>query len=223
MVSGKRLFVALADGAGSARLADEAAKCAVEKSMELAEKWLTKPFATRLKKHLLLIANLVRVTLEELATERQCPLEDLSTTYLLAVAEASFVAAVHVGDGALVVRDENGDTRCICWSERGAKAANLTTCLTAADYYRHLKVQAFHGNIIGIAAMTDGVELQCVGWRDGVCRREFFNPLFRWMASLPEDTRQAAMRSLLENDCRRTTADDCTLFAAIPSHVRTTS
>jgi len=222
-VIGNRLFVAMADGAGTARLADVAASRAVEKSMELAEQWLAKPFVTKLKKPLLLTANLVRATLEELAIERMCRLEDLATTYLLAVAETHFVAAVHVGDGALVVRDADDETRSICWSDREGKAANVTTFLTARDYYRHLKVRTFYGNVAGVAAMTDGVELQCVGWRDGLCRPKFFTPLFRWMAGLPEDARAAEIRSLVESDCRRKTSDDCTLVVAVPSHVRKTS
>lgn len=129
---------------------------------------------------------------------------DLRTTLLLALHRRlrdgrHLVAGGQVGDGAVVARALEGDTRTLVWlsaPDTGPRG-NETTFLpdvpdTEAEWQQRVSAQAIGGTIVYCLAMTDGVADDFTPLDDHLWRLE--KPLFQ--GPLAEKTPEQAQRNL---------------------------
>lgn len=141
-------------------------------------------------------------------------LREFATTLLLAVVTPEWVAAVQVGDGAVVVEDGAGDLRTLTTPEHG-EYLNETAFITSSDYLARAQYAVWrHDGLRSVALLTDGLELLALDLARNVPHAPFFRPLFAFAAA-PDSTEEelaAFLRS--ERVCARTD-DDKTLVLAV--------
>lgn len=122
--------IALADGAGSAKLSHHGAEVVVRESsayvLEHFQEWLDCDDG-RKPKHALL--KMLKTKLEEVAQEHECDIRDLASTLLLAAVDREHFILVHIGDGVIGYLDE-GTLKVASMPDNG-EFANETTFVTA--------------------------------------------------------------------------------------------
>ena len=145
------------------------------------------------------------------------PLREFATTLMVVVATSSSLAVAQVGDGAVVVRLEDGSLRAVTWPDHG-EYVNEASFITDADYLRHMQFTYVPAteSISGIAAFTDGLQMLALD----IARREphppFFQPLFDFAQG--PDASESELLAFLDSErvCART-EDDKTLVLAVHS------
>ena len=148
----------LADGAGSAKMAEEGAICAAK----IAANYLVAHFheiladddATAVKEQLLAT---LKHALQERAEELDGALRGLASTLLAVAADGEQLLIVHLGDGVIGYLKE-GELRVVSAPDNG-EFANVTTFVTSPDAL--VKLRIYRGgveNVEGIVLMSDGTE-----------------------------------------------------------------
>lgn len=183
--------VAVADGLGSALKADIGAEVAVDSAVKSVEEAIAATYgnmdiATLAKD----AVSAARRALEETAGAEKCSLRDLACTLLVAVTLKDAVAAVHIGDGAIVVDTDNGLHLVMGPGE--SEYTNEVTPLTSRDWEESLESKSMASGVRGIALFTDGCQ------RAGLKKVDnnytpfegFFRPLFTYAAQI-DDLEQA--------------------------------
>jgi hypothetical protein len=203
------LLLAVADGAGSARLAASGSSIAVAVAMEelrvraaddLCGARLVDVFAS------------VRAALEPSGDDDPLTsLGDRATTLLVARVSGDAVVTAQVGDGAVVVR-RDGALEVLCPVDRG-EYLNETCFLTSASWESELRVGVVPAaGIDGIAALTDGLQLVAFDMATGSPHAPFFDPLFSFASG---DGSVDELASFLGSDrVAERTDDDVTLAVA---------
>lgn len=148
--------IALADGAGSARLSHFGAETVVAAACRyVAENYETilgEADAGRVRSGLL---RFMLAALEEKSAELSCSLTDLSSTLLLAAVGAGSYFIAHIGDG--VVGCLKNDELKVASAPENGEFANTTTFVTSRDALRTMRL--FRGpadDIAGFVLMSDG-------------------------------------------------------------------
>ena len=167
-VSTPRAAIFVADGAGSARFSQFGSKAVVEglgeftNSMESIhqqildqEQRLNWNESNEGKEYAYRFIKSAIETLRELSKNKECLVDDLKCTLLMAVLGKHYLFWLKVGDGFIVVEKDNKLE--LLGSLGKGEFANQTTFLSdrlkdEAIYYGFLPVQ----NVTGIAAFTDG-------------------------------------------------------------------
>lgn len=165
------LLMVVADGAGSAPLADEGSVRAVAAAMEGLRAGVDLPA----------VMEGARRALEPVVAG-EC-LGDRATTLLVVrvAAGAGVVETAQVGDGAVVVR-RNGALEVLAADAKG-EYLNETCFLTSESWRESLRVEAVPADgIDGVAAMTDGLQLVAFDLATGVPHAPFFAPFFAFAA-----------------------------------------
>jgi Protein phosphatase 2C len=150
-------------------------------------------------------------------TASTLPVREYATTLLIAVVTSSSLAVAQLGDGAVVVRLEDGSLRAVTWPDHG-EYVNETAFITDTDYLRRMQFAYVPdvGSISGIATFTDGLQMLALD----MARREphppFFQPLFAFAQST--DASESELQAFLDSErvCART-EDDKTLVLAVHS------
>ena len=215
------LAVAMADGAGTAPLADVGATLAVKTALEtVCAEWEATAGAGRSDEewHALLTGGVAAAlrALEAEAAARQVGLRDLACTLSVAmVRPGEMVAAVQIGDGAVVAREEGGEAFAVT-RPAPAEYLNETTFLTSSGAVDGAAFAVRRGGITRLAVLTDGLQMLALKMPAGDPHPGFFDPLFRFVAAA-EDPEAAAtsLRGFLDSPRVRDRADDdLTLFLA---------
>jgi hypothetical protein len=182
------LIAAVADGAGSAALAEVGAQRAVQVALQAVERSLAPanetafPADETLMREALLA---VRVALEVEADSRGEPVRELATTLLLAVADAEHLAVIQVGDGAVVALDEKGDVFAVT-APPDAEYANATTFITSPDALESAQCVCLRRPLMALAMFSDGLQRLALKLPEGTPHVPFFAPLFRFASDLSE-------------------------------------
>jgi Protein phosphatase 2C len=168
--------IAVADGAGSARLSRVGARLACDEGVRALTAALKgwrpsagedgEPSQDDLRRLRTALADAARQALARIAAEaerRGCALRDFHTTYLLLAhvpfADADLLAALQVGDGAIGAYTGPGSCRVLGDADHGAFASEtqfLTTLGTENELERRI-VFALPRGLQAVALMTDGV------------------------------------------------------------------
>jgi hypothetical protein len=212
------LVAAVADGAGSAALADVGAQLAVEAAVaEISQRVeLADPLAGQD-----LVADLLRAAFRKAqdalgreARARDRAPNELASTLIVAVAAPHLVAAAQVGDGACVVQGPNG-LRCLTVPEAG-EYANETTFLTSAGMEAALRVSVSAEPCDHLALFTDGLQRLALNLADVAPHGPFLAPLFRFLDATPDRAGATQrLRSFLTSPrLAERTDDDLTLLLA---------
>ncbi len=198
------LLMAVADGAGSARLAAEGSRRAIDAAME----------AMALGHGLVDVLADARSALEPSADESDAGvvLADRATTLLVVRAGGGVVETAQVGDGAIIIR-RDGQLSVLAPDDRG-EYLNETCFLTSpgwADAARSTTVPL--DGIDALAGLTDGLQLVALDLATGAPHAPFFLPFFEFAAS---NGTTPALESFLASDrVAERTDDDVTLVVAV--------
>lgn len=220
-LSEELLLAAVADGAGSASLAEIGATLAVAAAIRSARERFTENSAAGALTHLnweaLLSHTLsaARTALEREAEVRGMPLRDFACTLTLVAAGRDFVAAMQVGDGAVVVAEPDGVLLSIIRPFQG-DCLNETVFLTSPDSVETAQPTVWQGRPAHLAVLSDGLQMTALRMPGADPHPGFFAPLFQFLSREGDGTlAQEALASFLASPrVRGRTDDDLTLLLA---------
>lgn len=208
------LIAAIADGAGSAALADIGAQTAAEAAVEFISQNLDRDnqdWESLLTEAL----RSAKATVEQAAIEYQAKPRDLATTLIVTVTTPELIAAIQVGDGAIVVEDTPNHVFALTIPQFG-EYLNEATFITSPDAIETAQTQIYRNPITNLAIFSDGLQMLALKIPEGTPHAPFFEPLFRFVSEV-EDREMAKIQ--LENFLRsprvqERTDDDLTLLLA---------
>jgi Protein phosphatase 2C len=156
----------------------------------------------------------VRERLEKEAQERNCQIDDFACTLLAFIATPYWLAALQMGDGFIVVREEkdNDDDYKMLFEPLKGEYYNETIPVTSSnsDYF---KVKVYRGKYKFICASTDGLELAAIHLPEYTPYSLFFKPLEEYMKETPDPENENALAEFLDSEpVNRCTDDDKTLL-----------
>jgi hypothetical protein len=208
------LVVAVADGAGSASMAEIGAGTAARAVVEAiaaeapdadsseADAWWQALIAGVLKT--------ARTAVEaEAASLQACP-RDLASTLIALVATPSIVVAGQVGDGAAVVCDIDGNLLALTTPQSG-EFINETTFLVSRDALDGAQVTIWRGSPRHVAVFSDGLQMLGLRMPCGSPHAPFFAPLFKFLEDMTDEELAAFLCS---PRLRQRADDDLTLLLA---------
>ncbi|MBC7526204.1 MAG: protein phosphatase 2C domain-containing protein [Chthonomonadaceae bacterium] len=220
VLPGERLVAAVGDGAGSASRSEEGAMLAVSAAhiwLNSLPKNLSEMSEEKLRETLTAPLNHALGALERQAEAEELPLREFATTLLIAFATPDYVAAAQIGDGAIVLRDANGDLHALTTPQNG-EHANETTFLVSAGALETAQVYLWRGEVTHLALFTDGLQHLALKLPEAIPHAPFFTPLLQFV-SKADEIGEVEAQSQLENFLRSPritdrTDDDLTLVLA---------
>lgn len=205
------LVAAVADGLGSARFADEAARLAVESIVAYLTSRLSHDVLVEVGDWQILVNAAfaeARSRLVECAKAANQSLHDFATTLLVLVLAPSWLVTGHIGDGAIVVQFDDGRLETISPPTNG-EYVNSVTPLTADDYKLHIRVRVERTAVDRAALLTDGLQLLCINLASMVPYAPFFIPLFEAIGGvLDADSTTFQLIHFLESERVSAKTDD---------------
>ena len=178
--TGEVLWCVAADGAGSARFADQGAEFVCDKLETKIIRWLdefdgdiTALDETVIRKW---IAR-VREQLAECAQEAGVTLRDYACTVSGIIAGPDRSVCFQIGDGAIVVSDGNEDYQTVFWPENG-EYVNATYFVTDEHFEQALMVEVLPYSPCHVAVFTDGLLRLALHLASQSVHRPFFDPMF---------------------------------------------
>jgi hypothetical protein len=211
--SAPALIIAIADGAGSARLSHLGAQEAVAHLLRTIPLGLRSAFDIDeyLARQWL---NDTRAHLENISSQQGCELRDLGSTILVAILTDSVSFFVQIGDGAWIV-EHGGEYLAPTWPADG-EYVNETTFLTSPNWAESIKYQVVAGTLSAAAGFTDGLQRLALEFDSRSVYAPFFEPLFRVLRGADdENSLIAPLIEFLSSDrIAERTDDDKTLVLA---------
>jgi hypothetical protein len=210
------LILAVADGAGSASCGAEGAELATTFALEFLSEVELPTTEDTWQALMLEAVQHVHNTLETHATTQEKDIKDLACTLLVAVLTPSSVAALQIGDGAIVCANDETVTR-LTRAAHGEYASE-TVFLTSQDYLEYCSCVVIHSeNLTGLALLTDGLEPVAMNLQTGEPFPPFFTALFRFACN-EKDTYEKSLtlsEFLASERINKRTHDDKTLILAV--------
>ena len=209
------LGIGLADGAGSAAQAALGSALAVRTA--LLTLWNHHldicPITASSARHALVIASQQALnTLCDRAAEMRAEPRDLACTLILVVAARDFAFAAQVGDGAVVVKDGEGNLTALTTPTNGefANETILLGCSPTIDLQigslPRMPADVFR--LKSIAAFTDGIQRLALKLPQGDPHPPFFTPLFDRFEHLAEPDMEKLLQEFLESPRVNARTDD---------------
>lgn len=201
------LIACVADGAGSSRHSDKGSRAAVDSFVRASHDLLDDARGRSL-------VDIVTTAFEE---SRQAVAEvadgapmDYATTLLGLIATRREVAAIQIGDGAIILDGE------LVIASHSGEYANETRFITE----KAAKPNTFTASrrVKRVALMTDGLDNLALvnnGYRKEA-HAPFFEPMYSWLEDSEESSREEQLGEFLVSDrVRARTTDDVTLLLAM--------
>lgn len=213
------LCAAVADGAGSARFGEVGAATAADAALAALGRWFATTGAGRdaspAEGVLREVLSAARAAVLAEATNRAATPGELATTLVCAVSAPGWVAAVQVGDGAVVLGDPEGQFRSLTRPLAG-EYLNETVFLTSEAMLERAQFQVWSGRARQLALFSDGLQMLALKMPDGTPHAPFFQPLFAWLdrGGEPDAARAELERWLGSPRVTDRTDDDLTLLLA---------
>jgi len=221
---GTNLILLVADGAGSASLAADGSKLAIATGAALI-----KSFFDSGKQAQEITSDILRgwmsgihAILEHEAAARNTSSREMACTMLIAVVGESSAAFAQIGDGAIVILDEQ-TYRPVFWPATG-EFHNTTYFVTEAEFEMNIQLETFNRPINELAMFSDGLEMLALNYSTKTAHAPFFAQLFRSLRAGNAEELAEPMRQFLDSKpINDRTDDDKTLILAtrIP-HAETT-
>ena len=220
------LLAAVSDGAGSASRSEFGADLTVETFMgvlsgAVAEDSGDLAFLSR--DFMLQWLAGTRAALAQLAATDGFNMRDYACTFLGAIVARRSSTYVQVGDGAIIVSDEeDGDPGYVFWPQHGV-FANSTYFITQEDaedvmLFERADFEGPHNYVREIALFSDGLERLILDFKARAVHTPALKPIFNWLAAAEaaDGTRpsEALMTYLASSHVNRRTDDDKTLVMA---------
>ena len=217
LLSNQIIVMAVADGAGSAKLSDLGSKIAVNTAIETLEEQLIRssinleeiPWQDYLKNTL----KASQTALEAEATNQNVELRDLATTLILVMAAPEWIAVAQVGDGAAVVEDQNGTILGLTTPACG-EYLNETIFLVSPNALETAQINLWSGQPKYLAVFSDGLQMLALKMPEGKLHHPFFSPLFKFVETATDETdaKQQLISFLRSPRVAERTDDDLTLI-----------
>lgn len=200
------LLIAVADGAGSAPLSDQGARCAVDEALRALEvslenlqpggrpAWeqLLRDAFSAAREAVLCLAG-VQPDAENDLFDEYAAAREYACTLTCVVAAADCLAVGQIGDGAVVAAGEDGLLFAATRLQRG-EYANETHFLTGAEVLDPLVIEVVERPVEEIAVMSDGLIRLALKMPGQQPHAPFFQPLFRFIHAV--DDEEEAVRQL---------------------------
>lgn len=208
---GGAMAIAVADGAGSASLSQLGAARAAVSSVDWVAELLNGNLPDQdddWKALLMAALQTAHESVIGVADKRKVTPRDLATTLILSIVTPTIVAVVQVGDGACVVRRDDGELFAVTMPQRG-EHINETFFFTAPNYMDAAQFAIWRGPVGGVATFSDGLQMLALKMPEGTPHPAFFTPLFDMVAER-ENTREVEedLRIFLQSDRITERADD---------------
>jgi Serine/threonine protein phosphatase len=210
------LAAAVADGAGSATLAEVGAKIAVEAAVErfVSTKMLPQ---TDDEWYVFLTATLqvARAAVEAEAAVREVASRDLACTLIAVVATPELIAVAQIGDGAAVAGDSAGNAIALTIPPCG-EYINETIFLISPNAVETAQFQVHREKMAHLAVFSDGLQMLALKIPEGTPHGPFFAPLFRFSREFKDEVEaKQQLESFLRSPrVSERTDDDLTLLLA---------
>jgi hypothetical protein len=211
------LIAAVADGAGSARFSERGARLACEAALVFLENNLPKQLDPASSKILCeaVLAESRKAILQE-AEDGNFLAREMACTLLILILGKNFAAAAQIGDGAIILRNANGELFAFT-TPPSAEYLNETTFLTADDALQNAQFAFQPGPITGAVMFTDGLQMLALKLPDATPHPGFFKPLFNYLETENNMSRaKDQLQSFLTSPkIIQRADDDLTLFFAL--------
>ncbi|MBU1702706.1 MAG: protein phosphatase 2C domain-containing protein [Candidatus Eisenbacteria bacterium] len=207
---GCALVAAVADGAGSAQMAELGAEIAANFVIAHLKHSLTEKrsdFAACLRE----AAALAREAIAFEAGREKAPMRSYATTLLALVLTPEGGGALQLGDGLIVVSDCWDEWSWVFWPQRG-EYINTTHFLTDDDAMERLEIDILPGALTDVALMSDGLEPLALHYATRAIHVPFLNGIFRplFKAKGSEDLRKlsTSLQKFLSSEVVGSRTDD---------------
>jgi hypothetical protein len=203
---------AVADGAGSAAMAEQGAQIAVDAVITYLKESLEE---NRTDYDLLLreAAAAARDAVIDEAHHQGAVPRNYASTLLAVVLTSKGGGALQIGDGVIVVSDDDEGWSWMFWPQRG-EYANTTHFLTDENAIDRIEIDVFRGAIKDVALMSDGLEPLALHYASKTVYDPFFTgmfqPLLKAEGSEEIDQLSVLLESFLSSDQVRSRTDDDT-------------
>ena len=212
-VDSDTLIACVADGAGSARYSDKGSRAAVHEFVSVSRDLLNGKVEHSLTDIVSQAFERSRMAVQEIAEGNP---HEYATTLLGIVAQGNALAAMQLGDGAIVV---DGEVVLDSYSEHHANSGEYSN---ETRFITEVKARAIKFSVTKkvtrVAMLTDGLEdiaLENSGYRR-MPHAKFFDPMYEWLMRSHEAERSAQLSEFLVSDrVRAKTSDDVTLLLAM--------
>jgi hypothetical protein len=182
-------FAVVSDGAGTATHAAEGAELACLSFIEMVKRVVASDGVRGLSQTC--VHNWLRdyqSLICQHATDRGARPRDFACTLVAAVIGVGWSAFLQVGDGAIVVREDDSDYGWVFWPERG-EYANTTFFITDKQAINHLQFEGASRRYTEIALLTDGIQHMVLHYGHRTAHQPFFTSMFAVLEgdSVPSD------------------------------------
>ncbi len=203
--------IALADGAGSARLshfgAEEVTKAICEKLCAEFDSIITNEDAITVKR---IILDCLLSRLGNLAENLGCNIRDLASTLLAAASDGERIMLLHIGDG-IIACFRDGKIIAASNPDNG-EYKNETFFVTSHDAVQRLRLmKGSIAGISGIALMSDGTDESFYSRRE----KKFaglLGEIRQHCIMFTEEENNEELEELFRETVRRKTRDDCSMI-----------
>ncbi len=214
--NGPVLFVAVADGAGSALFGEIGATVACETLRNKACDLLKTGFPVEQLSRDVLVQWLLSAKTEIIrqADSRTVRPRELACTAILALVGESAAAFAQVGDGAVVIPDKDGYAP-VFWPAP-AEYANVTDFLTDEGIDDRIVCELVASRIDQVAVFSDGLQRLALDYSTRRGFSKFFSPLFAVLhgQSVTQELSSSLRAFLDSTQVNARTDDDKTLVLA---------
>lgn len=214
------LIAVVCDGAGSAARADAGA--------ELACRLIHDEIAATLGAEGAGVRGITQGWIEERlgrfqaevaarAEAEGCQPRDFACTLLAAAVGPDCAAFCQIGDGAIVIGEEEDNYRWIFWPDRG-EYENVTFFATEPEAIDHLQFELAERKIDEIALLSDGLQRLALHYQTKTAHAAFFKPMLAALREAPEGALESLSTQLeaylSSPSVNERTDDDKTLILA---------
>lgn len=217
-INGAQILIAIvSDGAGSASKADigSSETCTkfsaflincLEKGMNLNA--FTEDF---LKGWIVEFQNELTIK----ATSEELHIRDYASTFLAAIVSAESACFVQIGDGAIVIKGEDGDYSYMFVPQNG-EYANETFFITDEKAVERIQFEYIEKPINQIAMFSDGIQNLVLDVQNFTVNQHFFSEWFKWLSEIKDQNigKQILEDYLNSPKINERTNDDKTLVLA---------
>lgn len=200
------MLVAIADGAGSAKLSHVGSTEATRHLLSVVRqaqpkcKEVTQAQAREWMQEVL-------THLASVAERESTPISQLACTLLLGIVAKDGAVFVQIGDGGWVVQMEDA-IRPGTWPQNG-EFANITTFITTEAALDTLQFVRLEGKVSGFAGFTDGLQTLALNFGTRQAHAPFFKPMFEAVRACGDETELIApLRGFLASESVTSRTDD---------------
>jgi hypothetical protein len=171
--------VAVSDGAGSASRGEDGAAITCASLIEQVELFLARnrSLASMTEQDAHEWLDALRKAIADHASDARHEMRDYACTMLFALIGVETTVFLQIGDGVIVVNDQDQHWSWVFWPERG-EFANTTFFVTDATAADHLRFEQRQGSIDEVALLADGIEPLVLHYASRTVHAPFFDRIF---------------------------------------------